>query len=380
MKNLFELLMTEGQQEDAGITVIWQRADTINSNGRLYPRNVLEREVERINQKISSGETVYGQAFHPEDSYSFGRADKLTHEWKKVWMEPDGTCKGVISLLDTDVGKDIQAILHNGRKLGISSRGIGSTIEREINGRKIKEVQPDFKLLSPGDWVVAPSVQGAGNIQESLVLMEEKMNENNEDREPENAELFTEEELIEVLKSQYEKEIRKNSFFGSWEEWRAKFENKIRRELGFPLNKKLAKREQLYLLYQEAKSAGWSGSLEEFEQEFSQKYGEKAVQKLSEKAEKKQKSKRMYKPKDLYLEAMIAGMDPAEMARRLNEKEGLVSEEKKEQKPVREKIDNLRKKYKPSIYDWQEDDDDEPKVKGYSWTAEQRIAGKAHKK
>jgi len=375
-KNLIELLMTEGQKKDTGVTVIWQKADTINNNGRLYPRNILEKEIKRINSKISSGETVYGQAFHPEDG--FGRADKLTHEWKKVWMEPDGTCKGVISLLDTDVGKDIKAILSNGRKLGISSRGLGSTVEKEIDGKKVKLIGDDFKLLSPGDWVVAPSVSGAGNVEESLMLLEEKMNENNEDKEPENAELFTEEELIEALKSQYEKEVAKNSFFGSWEEWRLKNENYIRQELGFELNKELAEKEKIYRLYTEAKLAGWNGTLEEFKQEFSQKYGQKAVQKLEEKAEKKQKRTRPYQPRDLYLEAMIAGIPADEMARRLNEKEGLVVEEKKEQKPVREKINNLRKKYKPSIYDWQEDDEDEPKKFSMAW--ESRIAGEPRKK
>jgi len=372
-KNLIEYLTTEGQQKDTGVTVVWQRADTINSNDRLYPRNILEREVERINSKISSGETVYGQAFHPEDS--FGRADKLTHEWKKVWMEPDGTCKGVISLLDTDVGKDIQAILHNGRKLGISSRGLGSTVEKEIDGKKVKEVQDDFKLLSPGDWVVAPSVQGAGNIKEELLLLEQKMNQEDaekEDREPDDISLFTEEELTEVLKAEYEKSVRKNEFFGSWEEWQLQNENKIRQELGFELNKELAEKERTYHLYQEAKLAGWSGTLEKFKEQFP----EKAKKKLEEKVKKTEKKQRPYQPKDLYLEAMIAGIPADEMARRLNEKEGLVVEEKKE-KSVEQKINNLRKKYKPSIYDWQEDDD-EPKKFSMAW--ESRIAGEPRKK
>jgi len=375
-KNLIEYLTTEGQQKDKDVTVIWQKADTINSNGRIYPRNILEKEIKRINSKISSGETVYGQAFHPEDG--FGRADKLSHEWKKIWMEKDGTCKGIVSLLDTDVGKDIKAILGNGRKLGISSRGLGSTVEKEIDGKKVKLVGDDFKLLSPGDWVIAPSVQGAGNIQESLVLMEEKMNAEDEDKEPDNISLFTEEELTEVLKSQYEKEVAKNSFFGSWEEWRLKNENYIREKLGFEPDPELAEKEKTYQLYTEAKLAGWSGTLEEFKEQFPQKYGEKAVQKLEEKAEKKQKSKRVYKPKDVYLESLIAGIDPDEMARRLNEKEGLVVEEKKEQLPVKEKINNLRKKYKPSIYDWQEDDDDEQKKFSMVW--EQIIAGPPKKK
>jgi len=375
-KNLIEYLTTEGQQKDTGITVVWQKADVINSNGRLYPRNILEREVKRINSKISSGETVYGQSFHPEDG--FGRADKLTHEWKKVWMEPDGTCKGIVNLLGTDVGRDVQAILRNGRKLGISSRGIGSTVEKEINGKKIKEVQDDFKLLSPGDWVVAPSVQGAGNVEESLLLLEEKMNKEdaeNEDREPENIDLFSESELVEILKSQYEKEIRKNEFFGSWEEWQLRHENPIREKLGFPLNKELAEKERTCHLYQEAKLAGWSGTLGEFKKQFP----EKAKKKLEEKVKKTEKKQRPYQPRDLFLESLIAGIPADELAQRLNKIEGLVVEKKKEQLPVREKIADLRKKYIPSKLD-PIDDEDEPKGKGYSWTAEQRIAGKAHKK
>jgi len=382
-KNLIEYLTTEGQQEDRDVTVVWQKADVINSNGRLYPRNILEKEIKRINQKISEGETVYGQPFHPEDG--FGKTTDISHVWKKIWIEPDGICKGVISLLDTDKGKDIKAILRNGRKLGISSRGLGSTVEKEINGQKIKEIQDDFVLVSPGDWVVAPSVSEAGGVRESLVLMEEKMDKEDEDRksekekEPEDVSLFTEEELIEILKSQFEKEIRKNEFFGSWPEWRLRNENYIREKLGFPLNKELAEKEKNYRLYQEAKLAGWSGTLEEFKQKFSQKYGEKAVRNLEEKVKKNEKKQRPYKPKDLYLEAMLAGMDPAEMADRLNKIEGLVVEEKKEQKPIREKIANLRKKYVPSKLD-PIMDDNEPKGKGYSWTAEQRIAGKAYKK
>jgi len=372
-KNLIEYLESEGQSDNTGITVVWQRADTINGNGRLYPRSVLEKEINRINSKIASGETIYGQAFHPEDG--FGRADQLTHEWKKVWMEPDGTCKGVISLLDTDKGKDIKAILRGGRRLGISSRGIGSVTEKEIDGRKVKEVQPDFKLLSPGDWVVAPSVQGAGNIQESLLLMEEKMNEKDaeKDKEPENINLFTEEELIEVLKSEYERQRDKGLFFGSWREWRLANENKIRRELGFKLNQELAEREKTYHLYREAKLAGWAGTFEEFQQKFPQK----SKKKLEERVKASQKRQQPYKPSDLYLEAMLAGEDPAKMADRLNKAEGLVKEERQEESP-REKVERfLKKKYKPSIYDWREFEE-EPEKPSLVW--ERMIAGEPRKK
>jgi len=242
-------------------------------------------------------------------------------------------------------------------------------------------VMADYQLQGI-DVVINPSFEksqfSAEDVFESVDFSEEDEEEKNEEREPDiNVELFSESELVEILKSQYEKEIAKNEFFGSWEEWRLKHENKIRQELGFKLNEELLKKEKIFRLWREAQQAGYSGNLQQFKEEFSQKYGEKAVRNLEEKVKKTEKNKRPYKPSDLFLEATLAGVDPDEMARRLNEKEGLVVEEKKEQKPVREKINNLRKKYKPSIYDWQEDDD-EPKKFSMAW--EKRIAGEPRKK
>jgi len=353
------------------VLVPWIQADEQNQNGRIYPKSLLDREIKRLEPKIKEGALI-GTGDHPAS----GMADIATasHIVKKLWLDEGGKGWAELAILPTERGKNIQTIIKEGGKLGISARGFG-TVDKET-----KKVMDDYQLQGI-DIVTNPSFEksqfSAENIFESVNFSEEEKAEK-EDKEPENAELFTEEELIEALKSQFEKEVAKNEFFGSWEEWRLKNENKIRQELGFEPDPELLQKEKIYRLYTEAKLAGWNGTLEEFKQKFSQKYGEKAVQKLEAKVKKAEKNKRPYKPKDLYLEAMLAGISPSEMADRLNKIEGLVVEKKKEQKPVKEKIASLRKKYKPSIYDWQ--DDDKPKAKGYTWAAEQRIAGKAHKK
>jgi len=352
------------------VIVPWIEANVENQNHRIYPKALLDREIKRLEPKIKEGALI-GTGDHPAS----GMADIATasHIVKKLWLDEGGTGWAELAILPTERGKNIQTIIKSGGKLGISARGFGSV------DKGSKKVMDDYKLMGI-DIVTNPSFEksqfSAEDIFESVDFSEEDEEEKNEERDQDiNAELFSESELTEVLKSQFEKEVAKNSFFGSWEEWRLKHENKIRRELGFELNKELEEKERVYLFYQEAKSAGWSGSLEEFKEQFP----EKAKKKLEEKVKKTEKNKRPYKPKDLYL--VIAGVDPAEMAKRLNESQGLVVEEKKEQKPVREKINNLRKKYKPSIYDWQEDDDDEQKAKGHSWLAlERRIAGEPRKK
>jgi len=326
------------------VIVPWIEANVENQNHRIYPKALLDREIKRLEPKIREGSLI-GTADHPAS----GMADIATasHIVKKLWLDEGGTGWAELAILPTERGTAIQTIVKSGGKLGISARGFGS-VDKET-----KMVQDDYKLMGV-DIVVNPSFEksqfSAEDIFESVDFSEEDEEEKNEERDQDiDVELFSESELVEVLKSQYEKETAKGEFFGSWQEWRAKFENKIRQELGFELNKELKKQEKLYMLWREAQAAGYSGDLQQFKQKFSQKYGQKAVRNLEEKVKKTEKNKRPYKPKDLYLEAMLAG----------------------------EKIADLRKKYVPSKLD-PIDDDDKPKKYSMAW--EKRIAGEPRKK
>ena len=131
---------------------IIQRADTLNQNGRIYPRGILEREI--INyQKFIRENRALGESDHPDTSVV--EMKNASHLIKEARMEGDNVF-GVVELLDTPSGKILQSLVESGVTLGISSRGVGST--RQQGSALI--VQEDFQLIC-FDIVSEPSTPGA---------------------------------------------------------------------------------------------------------------------------------------------------------------------------------------------------------------------------
>ena len=131
---------------------IIQRADTLNQNGRIYPRGILEREI--INyQKFIRENRALGECDHPDTSVV--ELKNASHLVKEARMEGNDVY-GVIELLDTPSGKILQSLVESGVTLGISSRGVGST--KQQAGSLI--VQEDFQLIC-FDIVSEPSTPGA---------------------------------------------------------------------------------------------------------------------------------------------------------------------------------------------------------------------------
>ena len=129
-----------------------QRADTLNQNGRIYPRGILEREI--INyQKFIRENRALGECDHPDTSVV--ELKNASHLVKEARMDGD-TVFGVIELLDTPSGKILQSLVESGVTLGISSRGVGSTKQQ---GSSLI-VQEDFQLIC-FDIVSEPSTPGA---------------------------------------------------------------------------------------------------------------------------------------------------------------------------------------------------------------------------
>jgi len=161
------------------IKALWQHAGVININNRRYRKELLEREIGKTMNLIQTGESVWGLGFHPGDG--LGKPQDISHVWTRVWMNPDGICKGTLTVLPTTLGKEIQVIMKSGRRIGLSSRGFGTTTEKEemIDGKKTKflDVNDDYDMKTPGDFVIAPSVLGAGNITEETYKLESKLNE-----------------------------------------------------------------------------------------------------------------------------------------------------------------------------------------------------------
>lgn len=137
---------------------ILQKADTLNQNGRIYPLNVLEREV-RNYQKFIIENRAMGELDHPDTSVV--NLKNASHVVREAYIE-NGTVLGTIEILDkTPSGAILRGLIESGVKLGISSRGVGST--RKQGDYYI--VQDDFQLIC-WDMVSEPSTPGAFMLPE----------------------------------------------------------------------------------------------------------------------------------------------------------------------------------------------------------------------
>ena len=136
---------------------VLQKADTLNQNGRIYPQEILEREI-RNYQKFIAENRALGECDHPDSSVV--ELKNASHIIREAEMQ-DGVCVGIVELLDTPSGKILQSLVESGVTLGISSRGVGST-RREGD---YDVVQDDFQLIC-WDFVSEPSTPGAFMMRE----------------------------------------------------------------------------------------------------------------------------------------------------------------------------------------------------------------------
>jgi hypothetical protein len=130
-----------------------QESEVKNGNGRVYPKEVLQREVQKYMEGPIKSNTAMGELDHPESSIV--NLNNVSHTIKRVWWEGNDLM-GELELLNTPSGKIAQEIISAGIPLGISSRGMGSV--RQIG--ETVEVQDDFELLC-WDLVSVPSTPGA---------------------------------------------------------------------------------------------------------------------------------------------------------------------------------------------------------------------------
>jgi hypothetical protein len=157
-KLLIETQLFEGKvQEQSNGTVlvkgVLQRAGAENQNGRVYPMEILKREVNKYQQLIKERRAL-GELDHPDSSVI--NLKNVSHNIKEIWWEGNDLC-GAVEILPTPSGNILKELLRAGILLGISSRGMGST--KPMSGNKV-EVQEDFELVG-WDFVSNPSTHGA---------------------------------------------------------------------------------------------------------------------------------------------------------------------------------------------------------------------------
>jgi hypothetical protein len=157
--------ITEAVKTENGNLIVegrLQSAETKNGNGRYYPKNVLEREINKYKSGPISENRALGELDHPDSSII--NLKNVSHNIKDVWWDGNDVM-GKIEILPTPSGNILTQLFKNGITVGVSSRGMGSL--KPIG--ETQEVQDDFELLC-WDFVSTPSTPGAyvHPIHESL--------------------------------------------------------------------------------------------------------------------------------------------------------------------------------------------------------------------
>ena len=133
---------------------IFMQGNQKNRNGRIYPVDVLEREVDRYNKEYIQKNRAYGDLGHPQGPTI--NLDRVSHMIKELYRDGDNF-KGKAKIMDTPMGNIVKNLMNEDATLGVSSRGMGSL--KAKNGAN--EVQKDFYLATAGDIVADPSAPNA---------------------------------------------------------------------------------------------------------------------------------------------------------------------------------------------------------------------------
>ena len=138
---------------------VLQRAESKNQNGRVYPREVLLKEVGKYLENQVTERRALGELDHPESSVV--NLNNASHNVIEMHWDGDDLL-GTVEVLSTPAGNILKELFKSGIKLGISSRGLGSVepVNEDGVGDDTVEVQDDFELIA-FDFVSNPSTHGA---------------------------------------------------------------------------------------------------------------------------------------------------------------------------------------------------------------------------
>ena len=139
----------ENGKKNYKIRGIFMQADVKNRNGRVYPLEVLQKEVAKYNKNFIRENRAFGELGHPEGpTVNLERVSHMVTE-----LHPDGkNFIGEAKIMETPMGKIVKNLIDEGAKLGVSSRGMGSLEQK--NGANY--VRDDFYLATAADIVADP--------------------------------------------------------------------------------------------------------------------------------------------------------------------------------------------------------------------------------
>ncbi len=133
---------------------VFLQSELKNRNGRMYPFDVLNREVERYNEEYVQSKRALGELGHPDGPTI--NLDRVSHRITSLRAEGNNFV-GKAQILDTPMGNIAKSLLGEGVQLGVSSRGMGSIDKRE----DCNVVRDDFMLTTAADIVADPSAPDA---------------------------------------------------------------------------------------------------------------------------------------------------------------------------------------------------------------------------
>jgi len=150
-------IITEGKGASKKLYIegVFLQGEIKNRNGRMYPINVLSREVDRYCEQFVNKGRALGELGHPDGPTV--NLDRVSHKITSLVQEGNNFV-GKAQILNTPMGKIASSLLDEGVMLGVSSRGVGS-LQTTSEGHKI--VGEDFMLATAADIVADPSAPDA---------------------------------------------------------------------------------------------------------------------------------------------------------------------------------------------------------------------------
>ena len=145
---------SENGEKSYMIEGIFMQGNQKNRNGRVYPIDILQREVKRYTDEYINKNRAYGELGHPQGPTI--NLDRVSHMIKELYQDGDNF-KGKAKIMDTPMGKIVKNLMDEGATLGVSTRGMGSL--KQVGGAN--QVQDDFMLATAGDIVADPSAPDA---------------------------------------------------------------------------------------------------------------------------------------------------------------------------------------------------------------------------
>jgi len=148
-------IMESNDGKDLFMAGLFIQGDVKNQNGRVYPKDEIQKAVDSVKSRLQKGETVMGELDHPEELQI--NLDRVSHIITDMHCE-DSNGLGKLKIIETPMGNIARGLLDGGANLGVSSRALGSL---QMNKEGINVVQDDFMLSTAADIVADPSAPDA---------------------------------------------------------------------------------------------------------------------------------------------------------------------------------------------------------------------------